>query len=225
MARGIDTAAHRAALDVTGNTVAVLGCGVDVVYPSENRKLADEIAAKGLLLSEFPMGTPGYPQNFPIRNRVVSGLSAGVLVIEGAQYSGSTITARLAVEQGRELFAVPGNITNRMSWGPNMLIKDGAKLVQEATDVLEELPAGERGKLHLERKAAESRQATLAPELDSPISRDVLRTLRADEPQAIDDMLESLPQHSASEILASLFELEVLGLTRQLPGGKYLKVW
>jgi hypothetical protein len=110
MARGIDTAAHKAALAAGGNTIAVLGCGVDQVYPAENRKLAAEIAEKGLLLSEFPMGTPAYPQNFPIRNRIVSGLSAGVLVVEGAQYSGSAITARLAVEQGRELFAVPGNI-------------------------------------------------------------------------------------------------------------------
>ena len=126
MARGIDTAAHRAALEESGDTIAVFGCGVDVVYPSENRRLYDQIIDRGLLLSEFPMGTPAYPQNFPIRNRIVSGISLGVLIVEGAQHSGSAITAKLAMEQGREVFAVPGNITSKMSWGPNLLIKTGA---------------------------------------------------------------------------------------------------
>src|ERR1035441_3029113 len=109
MARGIDTAAHKGALARGGNTVAVLGCGVDVVYPSENRKLAAELAVKGLIISEFPMGAVAFPQNFPIRNRIISGISVGVLVVEGAQYSGSAITAKLAMDQGREVFAVPGN--------------------------------------------------------------------------------------------------------------------
>ena len=112
MARGIDTAAHKGAFSAGGDTVAVLGCGVDVVYPSENRKLAADLTAKGLLLSEFAMGSTAFPQNFPIRNRIISGLSAGVLVVEGAQYSGSAITAKLALDQGRECFAVPGNITS-----------------------------------------------------------------------------------------------------------------
>ena len=147
MARGIDTAAHQAALKAGGETLAVFGCGVDLVYPVENRRLYDTIAEKGLLISEFPMGAPAFPQNFPIRNRVVSGLSEGVLIIEGAQYSGSAITARLATDQGREVFAVPGNITSRMSWGPNLLIKQGAKLVQEWTDVTNELPARVRRSL------------------------------------------------------------------------------
>ena len=135
MARGIDTAAHRAVLEAGGDTVAVFGCGVDEVYPSENRKLA-EMAEKGLIISEFPMGAPPYPQNFPVRNRIISGMSAGVLVVEGGEYSGSTITAKLAAEQNREVFAVPGNITSKMSWGPNLLIKQGAKLVQEWNDVV-----------------------------------------------------------------------------------------
>src|SRR3954454_1971271 len=148
MARGIDTAAHRATLSEEGSTIAVLGCGVDVLYPSENRRLYEEIGHKGLLISEFPMGAPAYPQNFPIRNRIVSGLSLGVIVVEGAQHSGSAITAKLAMDQGREVFAVPGNITSPMSWGPNLLIKSGgAKLVQEWTDVIEELPAPVRRKL------------------------------------------------------------------------------
>ena len=125
----------------------MLGCGIDIVYPSENKKLAAEIALKGLLLSEFPMGSTAFPQNFPIRNRVISGMSVGILVVEGAQYSGSAITAKLALDQGRELFAVPGNITSKTSWGPNLLIKQGAKLVQEWNDVVAELSPEARRRL------------------------------------------------------------------------------
>jgi DNA processing protein len=140
LAAGIDTAAHLAALRSDGNTIAVFGCGVDVLYPSNNRKLYNDIAGRGLLVSEFPMGAPAFPQNFPIRNRIVSGLSLGVVIVEGAQHSGSAITAKLAMDQGREVFAVPGNITSKMSWGPNLLIKEGgAKLVQEWSDVTNEL--------------------------------------------------------------------------------------
>ena len=147
MARGIDTTAHKGALSADGDTVAVLGCGVDVIYPSENRKLAADLSAKGLILSEFAMGSTAFPQNFPIRNRIISGMSAGVLVVEGAQYSGSAITAKLALDQGREVFAVPGNITSKASWGPNLLIKQGAKLVQDWNDVIVELPAEVRRQL------------------------------------------------------------------------------
>ena len=153
MARGIDTAAHRAVLEAGGLTVAVFGCGVDQVYPAENRKLAVEIAKKGLIVSEFPMGAPPYPQNFPIRNRIISGFSLGVLVVEGGEYSGSAITAKLAAEQNREVFAVLGNITSKMSWGPNLLIKQGAKLVQEWNDVVSELkPEIRRRLVSAERK-------------------------------------------------------------------------
>jgi len=147
MARGIDTAAHRSCLAAGGYTIAVLGCGVDVVYPSENRRLAAEIAANGLILSEFPMESTAFPQNFPIRNRIISGLSTGLLVVEGAQYSGSGITAKLALDQGRELFAVPGNITSKMSWGPNLLIKQGARLIQDWNDVVVELPQPDQRRL------------------------------------------------------------------------------
>src|SRR5262245_21384342 len=118
MARGVDTAAHKGALAAGGDTIAVLGCGVDIVYPSENRKLAGDIAARGLILSEFAMGATAFPQNFPIRNRIISAISLGVMVVEGAQYSGSAITAKLAMDQGREVFAVPGNVTSKQSWGP-----------------------------------------------------------------------------------------------------------
>ncbi|MCC6369149.1 MAG: DNA-protecting protein DprA [Bryobacterales bacterium] len=226
MARGIDTAAHKAALEVGGSTVAVLGCGVDLVYPAENRKLAEEIASKGLVVSEFPMGTPAYPQNFPIRNRIVSGLGVGILVVEGAKYSGSAITARLAVEQGRELFAVPGNITSKMSWSPNLLIKQGAKLVQEAEDVLSELSAGDRRQLQEAKGGRQvAEQQSLTPEVESAAGRSLLGLLAVDEPQHVDVILENLPQYSSSELIAALFELEMLGLVRQLAGKQFIKVW
>src|ERR1700736_33296 len=197
MARGIDTAAHKGTLAAGGDTLAVLGCGVDVVYPSENRKLASDLAVKGLIVSEFPMGSTAFPQNFPIRNRIISGMSVGVLVVEGAQYSGSAITAKMALDQQREVFAVPGNITSKMSWGPNLLIKQGAKLVQEWNDVLVELPADIRrqliakaqaryGQIQLETKDEE---AVPAPEI-SPASRTLLRALKADLPTHIDQLLE-----------------------------------
>lgn len=232
MARGIDTAAHRSALSVGGDTMAVFGCGVDLVYPAENRKLAGEIAEKGLLLSEFPMGSPAYPQNFPIRNRVISGMSVGILVVEGAQYSGSSITARMALEQQREVFAVPGNITSKMSWGPNLLIKQGAKLVQEWNDVSVELPADIRraliakaqaryGQISLETKDEE---AAPAPEIGAA-SRALMKALKSDLPTHIDELMETFDTLTSSEIITGLFELEMLGLVRQLPGKNFVKVW
>lgn len=232
MARGIDTSAHRAALGAGGNTIAVFGCGVDVVYPAENRKLADQIAEKGLLVSEFPMGSPAYPQNFPVRNRIVSGMGAGVLVVEGAQYSGSSITARLALDQNREVFAVPGNITSRMSWGPNLLIKQGAKLVQEWNDVITELKPEDRrrlaeqaqGSLDLDGTAADY-SPKLPPGPMGEICRTILAALRVDSPMQIDDLLESCDACSSSEIIAGLFELEMAGFIRQLPGKNFVKVW
>ncbi len=242
MARGIDTAAHKGALAAAGDTVAVLGCGVDVVYPAENRRLASELAEKGLLLSEFPMGAPAYPQNFPIRNRIISGMSAGVLVVEGAQYSGSAITARLAMDQEREVFAVPGNITSKMSWGPNLLIKQGAKLVQEWNDVVSELAPDDRRRLvELSRnrmgaeavaQASACASGTGQPEQPSlplgpsaAVGRRLLELLKLDASTHIDALLEQVEDSSPSEIIAALFELEMLGLVRQLPGRNFVKVW
>jgi DNA processing protein len=234
MARGIDTSAHKAALSAGGNTVAVFGCGVDTIYPAENRKLAEEIAAKGLLLSEFPMRSPAYPQNFPVRNRIVSGMSVGVLVVEGAQYSGSSITARLAVDQGREVFAVPGNITERMSWGPNLLIKQGAaKLVQEWNDVIEELHPDQRQSLALEGRAitnegpcgAESQGPLLPAGPAGETCRAILAMLKVDSAVQLDTLVESCDVYSSSEIIAALFELEMLGSIKQLPGKNFVKVW
>ncbi|PYX19547.1 MAG: DNA-protecting protein DprA, partial [Acidobacteria bacterium] len=145
MARGVDSSAHRGAIAAKGKTVAVFGTGVDVPYPKENTRLADQILVLGgALISEFPIQTFPAPQNFPIRNRIISGMSMGVLVVEAAEYSGTRITARCALEQNREVFAVPGNVTNKNSWGPNTLIKQGAKLVATWEDVWEELPENVR---------------------------------------------------------------------------------
>jgi DNA processing protein len=253
MARGIDTAAHRAVLDAAGDTIAVFGCGVDQVYPAENRTLADRIAEHGLLISEFPMGTPAYPQNFPVRNRIIAGMSAGVLVIEGGEYSGSAITAKLAAEQNREVFAVPGNITSKMSWGPNLLIKQGAKLVQEWNDVVTELKPEDRrrlvdqcrNRLKLQDQNAggspnesglesiSANGASIGAEPTGPmagpmkgIAQAVLGVLKPDSAVGLDDLLTEIAgQASASEVIAVLFELELAGLVRQVPGKRYIKVW
>jgi DNA processing protein len=241
MARGIDTAAHRGALAAGGETIAVLGCGVDVVYPSENKKLAAEIAAKGLILSEFPMGSVAFPQNFPIRNRIISGMSVGVLVVEGAQYSGSAITAKLAMDQGREVFAIPGNITSKLSWAPNLLIKQGARLVQDWNDVVSELPVESRRHLiekGRQRLLGEQSGETVAtsggeaaslansrgPELDATARR-TLEKLQVDIPIHLDDLIEKMEDSSPSELIAALFELEMQGLVKQLPGKNFVKVW
>jgi len=237
MARGIDTAAHKAALAAQGDTMAVLGCGVDVVYPSENRALAAELASKGLIISEFPMGSTAFPQNFPIRNRIISGMGVGLLVVEGAQYSGSAITARLALDQGREVFAVPGNITSKMSWGPNLLIKQGAKLVQDWNDVVVDLPAEvrraliESGKNRLlaqgvseDGATPDGGQASLLCS-QGAINRKVLETLKVDSSTHLDQLVENLEGFSPSELIAALFELEMIGLVKQLPGKNFVKVW
>ncbi len=232
MARGIDTAAHRGALAAERDTIAVLGCGVDVVYPAENRRLAEQIAQKGLLLSEFPMGAPAYPQNFPIRNRIIAGMSAGVLVVEGAQYSGSAITARLALDQGREVFAVPGSIMSKMSWGPNLLIKQGAKLVQDFNDVIVELAPEVRRALALDSQGRlfgavtpPRDSASTDPATANPTARRILDRLRIEASTHIDDLLAQVDGASSSEIIAALFELEMAGAIRQLPGKNFVKVW
>jgi DNA processing protein len=208
---------------------------VDVVYPSENRKLAAELAAKQLLLSEFPMGAVAFPQNFPIRNRIISGMSHGVLVVEGAQYSGSSITAKLAMDQGREVFAVPGNITSKASWGPNLLIKQGAKLIQDWNDVVVDLPPEvrreliERGKERLGGAAGNASvggaQASLMTGCEGEISRKLLEKLKVDSAVHLDDLLEQIAGSSPSELIAALFELEMVGLVKQLPGKNFVKVW
>lgn len=237
MARGIDTASHRGTLAAFGKTIAVLGCGVDVVYPSENRKLAAEIAEKGLIISEFPMASVAFPQNFPIRNRVVSGLCIGLLVVEGAQYSGSAITAKLALDQGRELFAVPGNVTSKLSWGPNLLIKQGAKLVQDWNDVIVDLPpAAQRRLIQLGRERLQEQGVELTSESSQPeqsslligpegiVARKLLARLKPDQPVQLDTLVDDA-EASSSEITAALFELNMMGLVKQLPGKNFVRVW
>jgi DNA processing protein len=228
LARGVDAAAHRGAVSAPGKTIAVFGTGVDVVYPKENKRLADQIlACGGALISEFPMATTPFPQNFPIRNRIISGLSVGVLVVEAAEYSGTRITARCALEQCREVFAVPGNVTTKNSWGPNTLIKQGAKLVATWEDVWEELPADVR--LQISPPSPESKPegtASLFPDdaALSPHEKRILSLLKADEATHIDDIVERLePELSSSEIFAALFELELAGKVKQLPGKNFVR--
>jgi len=223
LARGVDSAAHRGALDGRGLTVAVMGTGLDSVYPKENKRLAEKIAEQGALVTEFPLRTPPLSQNFPFRNRVISGVAHGVLVVEGAERSGSLITARLAYEQGRDVFAVPGNITSAKSFGPNYLIKDGAKLVQTWRDVVEEFPlevkagilAAERGEQRPLEFIADDAQL-------SPSERSVLRMLKPDEPIHIDQLI-TRAELGAGELMGALLKLEMTDRIRQLPGKCFVK--
>src|SRR6266436_316134 len=215
MARGVDTASHRGAIAAGGKTVAVFGTGIDVIYPKENSRLSEQILSLGgALISEFPIGTFAAPQNFPIRNRIISGMSAGVLVVEAAEYSGTRITARCALEQDRDVYAVPGNVTNKGSWGPNTLIKQGAKLVATWEDVWEELPTDIQDKLDAARpESSLPETASLFPDDDtSPHERKIMRLLKQDESTHIDELVERLEAElSSSEIFAALFELELNG--------------
>ncbi len=240
MARGIDSAAHKGALAARMPTLAVWGTGIDVVYPKENKKLVEEIlAGGGAIVSEVPMGTFPAPQNFPRRNRILSGLSVAVLVVEASENSGTRVTARCAAEQNRDLFAVPGNVTNKGSWTPNTLIKQGAKLVATWEDVWEELPSQVRLQLDAEACSAgeatdaagagsASKSAAQASLLPNPVLRPeealVLEALRADESLQIDELLEQLEtQLTSSEVFTALFELEMAGRIRCLPGKNYVR--
>jgi DNA processing protein len=229
MARGVDTAGHRGTIKAKGKTVAVFGTGVDVIYPRENKKIAESILELGgALVSEFPLATFAAPQNFPIRNRIISGMALGVLVVEAGEYSGTRITARCALEQSRELFAVPGNVTNRNSWGPNTLIKQGAKLTATWEDVWEELPAAVREQLESECGPAASDEKPVVPtmfqEQMSPKERKLLTVIRQDEAIHIDQIIERVePELSSSEVFAILFELEMSGKIRQLPGKNFVR--
>ncbi|HTV56866.1 MAG TPA: DNA-processing protein DprA [Terriglobia bacterium] len=228
MARGIDSASHRGALEARGKTIAVLGSGVDVIYPRENKRLSEAIIESGAIISEFPLGTHPAPENFPIRNRVISGLSLGTVIVEAAEYSGSLITARLALEQNREVFAVPGNITSAQSFGPNLLIKQGAKLVDQWLDVVEELPAAVRMQL-LTPAGASDTAASATPGAVLPLTMElggdekiVYESLRADEALYVDSVCNavSLPQ---GRVLAALLALEMNGLIKQLPGMNFVR--
>jgi DNA processing protein len=228
MARGVDTASHRGSISAKGKTIAVFGTGVDVIYPKENSRLSEQILSfGGALVSEFAMGSFAAPQNFPIRNRILSGMSIGVLVVEAAEYSGTRITARLALEQNRDVFAVPGNVTNKNSWGPNTLIKQGAKLVATWEDVWEDLPTEVRLALTPppSPESSSASSASLFPDDGlPPHERRILSLLKADEAIHIDEIVEKLESElSSSEIFAALFELELNGKVRQMPGKNFVK--
>ena len=243
MARGIDTAAHKGALAAGGKTVAVWGTGVDVIYPKENKSLAEDLLrAGGAIISELPLGTFPAPQNFPNRNRILSGMSVGVLVIEAAENSGTRITARCAMEQNRDVYAVPGNVTNKGSWGPNTLIKQGACLTATWEDVWADLPSQVRLQLEdeaqLESKGLESKRgvdASIEPAtlfamkpFAMPPMREqesvVYLELRHDEVTQVDSLMEMLEGRlSSAEVFTALFELEIAGHIRQMPGKNYLR--
>lgn len=212
LARGVDTAAHRGALTADGRTIGVLGCGIDRIYPPENRPLFEAVIQQGCLLSEFPLGTLPLAEHFPRRNRIISGLSRGVLVVEAAEKSGSLITARFALEQGREVFAVPGTITHAASRGSNGLIKQGAKLVDCVEDILEELPG--RRSPGENQEAPQPRSFALTPR------EAAIYELLAAAPLHIDDII-ARTELTAAEVSSMLLHLELKGAVIPLPGTHY----
>ncbi|HEX6187408.1 MAG TPA: DNA-processing protein DprA [Pyrinomonadaceae bacterium] len=230
LARGIDAAAHRGALEAGGKTVAVMGTGLDRFYPRDHSKLAlDMLQNGGALVTQFPLGTPPVSENFPYRNRVISGLSLGVVVIEAAENSGSLITARLAMEQNREVFAVPGNITSRNSFGTNYLIKGaGAKLVQQWQDVAGELPAEIAAELlpppgrKRAKKGELVDQLQLTPADLSEHERAVFKLLATDTPQQIDTLADAT-KLSITQLTSALLALEMRELIRVLPGKCFVR--
>jgi DNA processing protein len=228
-ARGIDAAAHRGALEAGGRTVAVLGTGLDEIYPRDHAKLAAEVLANGgALVTQFPLKTPPASENFPYRNRIISGLSLGIVVVEAAESSGSLITARLAIEQNREVFAVPGNITSRNSFGTNYLIKGaGAKLVQQWQDIAAELPQQIAAKL-LPPPVSSKKEKTIAerlsllPEGLSATETSVIKLLTPDSPAHVDWLIDK-SKLAVPELNAALLSLEIRDLVRALPGRCFVR--
>lgn len=214
MARGIDSASHRGALKAKGRTIAVLGSGLDVPYPAENRGLMKAIAASGAVISEFPLGTLPEKGNFPRRNRIISALSLGLVVVEATVDSGSLITVGYALEQGKEVFAVPGNITSRNSKGTNDLIKKGAKLVESAEEVIEELGPQIKGILREQKRSPRS-----LPELNE--DERLIYNCLGDEPKHIDTITRET-KISTGKALSILLGLELKGIVRQMDGKRFL---
>jgi DNA processing protein len=210
MARGIDAAAHQAAINAKGRTIAVLGCGVDVVYPPEHRRLAQQIAEHGAVVSDYPIGTPPDAANFPPRNRIISGLSLGVIVVEADERSGALITTDFAAEQGRDVFAVPGNIFNKSSRGPNKLIQQGAKVVLDTLSVLEEL--------NLNMVATQAEVQAALP--DDPTERTIYGKL-THEPTEVNDLVRAL-ELPAEAVTTALTLMELKGIVRQASGTSYV---
>ena len=227
LARGIDAAAHKGAMRGQGRTIAVLGTGLDAVYPRENTGLTREILASGgCLVTQFPLRTPPLKDNFPYRNRIISGLSLGVLIVEASERSGSLITARLAAEQNREVMAVPGNITSGNSFGTNYLIKSGAKLVQQWQDVVTELPSEISAAIlppRIDEKAEDAtRQPEIVPADMTDNEKKVWAILTPDEPTHIDILLETSGL-SFGDLNSALVGLDIRDLIRVLPGKHYAR--
>lgn len=213
LARGIDTSAHRGALDEGGRTIAVLGCGIDIAYPQENKELMEEIAEKGAVVSEFAPGVPPQPWHFPIRNRVISGLSLGTVIVQAPEGSGALITADLALEQGREVFAVPGNIEDPRSKGPHQLIKEGAKLVEFVEDIITEL--GIPSQIHHPVASVKADSLFLPPEEER-----ILALLSYEERYIGEISKEAgLPPAQVASLLTLL---ELKGLVKRLPGDHFV---
>ena len=216
MARGVDSAAHRGALEGGGITIAVFGCGVDVIYPPEHRGLAARIVERGALVSEFPPGTPPLKAYFPQRNRIISGLSLAVVIVEAAERSGSLITADFAMEQGRTVLAVPGNVLGGRNFGAHALLRDGAKLVECADDILEELPPGLRAEGFGLSEGKGSNGLKLA-------SQDpVLRSMDEGDSYDIDEISERSGV-DRMKLLPRLLELELAGAVRRIEGGRFVR--
>lgn len=229
MADGVDAAAHQAALEAGGYTIAVLGTGVDIVYPRKHAALAERIVASGALVSEFPLGTGARPEHFPRRNRIISGLSLGTLVIEAGLRSGSLITARLAAEQGREVLVLPGSAHNRMKHGCHRLIRDGGRLVEKPDEVRQALAgAAQNLAAGLTSRLDTREPASTAPadRNDDPVTNpDHLRLLTAmgSDPQSIDVLVER-SEMTASQVSSLLLELELSGAVGRLPGGRFQRL-
>jgi DNA processing protein len=232
MARGVDAAAHWAALDGQGRTLAVLGTGVDVIYPKGNKPIFERILEQGALVSEFLPGTQPFAQNFPRRNRIISGMALGVLVVEAAERSGTMITVRTALEQGREIFAVPGDVRSPVSRGTHRLIKEGAKLVEGIEDILEEFPAHAQGVVDTgfvpSRTAGNRRLSAPHPDdrpaggEDPTSETESLMGHMSDEGTPVDVLIERTGWPS-EKMAMLLTELELLGRVRRLPGGRYVR--
>ncbi len=219
LARGVDTAAHRGALEAGGRTLAVLGSGLDVIYPPENRALARQIAGAGALLSQFPMGTAPLPAHFPVRNGVIAGLTLGTVVVEAAARSGALITARVAGDLGREVYAVPGPVSSPVSEGAHALLRDGAKLVRDWADVVAEWAPAWRAAVRADPVTPPEAAEAAAP---GAAGDGGVLPLLGDEPLAIDHVIarSGLP---AGQVAASLTDLELRGLVRKLPGARYVR--
>jgi DNA processing protein len=218
MARGIDSVAHRGALTAHGRTIAVLGSGLDVIYPPENKKLFADIIQNGAVISEFPLGTQPRSANFPTRNRIISGMSYGVVIVEAGEKSGSLITARLALEQGREVFAVPGSIDSAGSRGTNKLIKQGAKLIENIDDILEEIFPQFDGTIVLKPPSVSNSEVIAAKpaEILSTVDQKIISYISGSRVH-IDDLISSTGLSSA-DILGALTTLELKGIIQQHPG-------